>query len=85
MINVHLIIMDNRNSPVTCNLTGKLPYFCDFERDFCGINQRSNDDFDWTRTNKATPTDGTGPEHAQHRDFFVYTEMSSPRKKGDKA
>ena len=73
------------NNKSTFVLLGKLPYFCDFERDFCGISQRSNDDFDWLRIDRATPTDGTGPNKAQHMDYFVYSEMSSPRIKGDKA
>ena len=35
---------------------------CTFETDFCGYFQDTKDDFDWTRTNQASPTRGTGPD-----------------------
>ena len=35
---------------------------CDFEKaDICGYSQGRNDDFDWTRGQRKTPTASTGP------------------------
>ena len=41
-------------------MTGLVSY-CSFEQDWCGWKQDSNDKFDWTRQQKTTPTELTGP------------------------
>ena len=36
---------------------------CDFEVDFCGYTQNTNDQFDWQRHANSTSSVGTGPSH----------------------
>ncbi|ELT88549.1 hypothetical protein CAPTEDRAFT_218762 [Capitella teleta] len=62
-----------------------LPYSCSFETDFCQMNQRTNDNFDWLRLSGGTPTGNSGPNGASQGTFYAYTEMSSPRNQGDVA
>ena len=56
--------------------------------------QDSSDQFDWTWTNGATPTQESGPLTGRDGDSnanpvvkegYVYIETSAPRRQGDKA
>lgn len=60
---------------------------CTFETGYCGFFQESLDNFDWTRTNRSTPSSGTGPDrdHTTGHGFYIYIETSSPRRYGEKA
>ena len=63
---------------------------CDFETydaasTMCGMQQDRRDDFDWTLWSGPTPSQQTGPSAAYSGAFYMYTEASSPRRKGDKA
>ncbi len=65
---------------------GRLPWHCSFEEeDLCGQTNMEDDDFDWTRTNRNTPTANTGPDSASDGEYFVFIEASSPRREGDRA
>lgn len=66
-------------------LSGDLPFLCTFETDLCGMFQRIDDRFDWTRLSGRTPTEGTGPDRAILGTFYIYAEASDPRKQGDTA
>ncbi|XP_077864148.1 MAM and LDL-receptor class A domain-containing protein 1-like [Saccoglossus kowalevskii] len=65
-----------------------IPGHCTFDDgNMCGwTNARSNDEFDWQRDNKDTPTDGTGPDRdhttASDKGYYMYTESSSPVTQG---
>jgi outer membrane biosynthesis protein TonB len=63
--------------------------FCGFEqssRPYCGIwSDAKGDKFDWTRKNRGTSSGGTGPSKAQEGQYYIYTETSYPRRKGDNA
>eukprot|EP00794_Sanderia_malayensis_P017044 gene17044-18759_t len=65
------------------------PTECDFEHGLCGFSQDTNDQFDWTRQKGSTPSAGTGPsvDHTLKtgQGTYIYAEMSSPRRRGDKA
>ena len=47
--------------------------------------QRTDDQFDWTRTDEATPSSETGPARAASGTFYIFIETSSPRVRGDAA
>ncbi|XP_033104873.1 MAM and LDL-receptor class A domain-containing protein 2-like [Anneissia japonica] len=63
---------------------------CNFERGFCDWTQLKTDEFDWSRT-RGVSDDGlaTGPlrDHTvgTSSGFYLYTDASSPRVKGDRA
>jgi subtilisin family serine protease len=63
--------------------------FCGFEDSndlLCGIwRQNSFDQFDWTQKSGKTPSSGTGPDKAHGGGWYLYTEVSSPRRSGDEA
>ncbi len=40
--------------------------------------QATDDDFDWTWTNEATPSSNTGPDSAFYGSHFIYAESSDP-------
>jgi len=65
--------------------TGKLPFECDFEKDFCELKQRVNDDIDWLRRDNSTTSDGTGPLGAKSGRWYIYLKSNSSRDEGDKA
>ena len=51
----------------------------------CDTKQRTDDDFDWSRTNTRTPSSNTGPD-ADHTvgvtggaGYYAYIESSSPQ------
>ncbi|XP_015752026.1 PREDICTED: MAM and LDL-receptor class A domain-containing protein 1-like [Acropora digitifera] len=66
---------------------------CDFEdnsKHFCKWANIRNDDFDWRRFSKRTPSGNTGPsfDHTKGRNkngHFIYIETSNPRTRGQKA
>lgn len=62
---------------------------CSFEtpqKPYCGIwNDETNDNFDWTRQQKKTPSSGTGPEAAADGTYYLFTETSNPIKSGNTA
>jgi PKD repeat protein len=49
-----------------------------FESTTSPWEQSSQDDFNWTRTNKATPSSGTGPQSASEGSYYLFMEASSP-------
>ncbi|EDO31165.1 predicted protein, partial [Nematostella vectensis] len=59
---------------------------CNFESDLCGFTQETSDDYNWTRSNKKTPTWDSGPDtdHTSGTGFYLYTEASG-RKPGNRA
>lgn len=67
-------------TPGVCTTTiVSYPYSESFEtglglwsQDINGVN----DDFDWTRTNVATSSTGTGPSRAQDGNYYMYTEAT---------
>ncbi|GFN85250.1 MAM and LDL-receptor class a domain-containing protein 2-like [Plakobranchus ocellatus] len=65
------------------------PALCDFEEGLCGYTQENTDDFDWTRTSRATSSVNTGPtnDHSLRtaQGYYLYMEASLPQKAGDKA
>ncbi|XP_076109613.1 MAM and LDL-receptor class A domain-containing protein 1-like isoform X2 [Mytilus galloprovincialis] len=62
-------------------------YSCGFETDGapCIFKDTTNDEFDWTRRTKSTPSSSTGPTGAATGDYYMYIETSSPRVIGDTA
>ena len=61
-----------------------LPYVCDFEgATICDMVQSGADVFNWTRQQGPTPTSNTGPDSAQHDNYYMYIESSAPRSPGD--
>ncbi|CAG2193481.1 unnamed protein product [Mytilus edulis] len=62
-------------------------YSCGFETDgaTCIFKDTTNDEFDWTRRTKSTPSSSTGPTGAATGDYYMYIETSSPRVIGDTA
>ncbi|XP_056002874.1 uncharacterized protein LOC125661847 isoform X2 [Ostrea edulis] len=60
---------------------------CSFERfENCFFdNIQEGDDFEWGPGFKHTMSAGTGPSDAYRGDRYLFTEMSSPRKPGDRA
>ena len=62
-----------------------MPWKCDFEAGLCGMIQRRDDEFDWTRWNNSTPTNGTGPDMAASGEWYIYIETSGPQVNGDAA
>ncbi|CAC5390031.1 unnamed protein product [Mytilus coruscus] len=75
----------------TCQLqdaTTGTTFTCEFtpgENECVFTNTKTGDDFDWTFTNVATPSSGTGPDIAYSREYFAFTEASSPRQLNDVA
>jgi hypothetical protein len=61
--------------------TYRLPYECQFEPQdaWCGITQRTDDQFDWTRKTGPTGSDNTGPSGAFQGLYYIYTEVSDAR------
>ena len=55
-----------------------LPYFCGFEADFCNMEQKKDDAFDWTRNTGLTDSANTGPDRAYEGSWYMYTEVSDP-------
>ncbi|VDI19595.1 Hypothetical predicted protein [Mytilus galloprovincialis] len=62
-------------------------YSCGFETvgATCIFKDTTNDEFDWTRRTKSTPSSYTGPSSAATGDYYMYIETSSPRVNGDTA
>ncbi|XP_052706401.1 uncharacterized protein LOC128181881 [Crassostrea angulata] len=59
---------------------------CSFETRQCFLeNTSEGDDFDWALNSGSSSSQGTGPERAYKGNNYIFTEMSSPRVKGDKA
>jgi len=62
---------------------------CSFETNFCvWTNSKAGaatNIFSWTRKSGPTSSPKTGPSKAADKNWYVYTEASKPRKKGDKA
>ena len=59
---------------------------CTFDNGMCGISQDTDDIFDWTLTDKKTPSSRTGPLSGDGGSgFYVFIESSHPRKEGDYA
>ena len=71
--------------PLLANFLVRLPWQCNFEFGFCAMSQRTDDQFDWTRTNEPTPSSDTGPSAAQSGAWFIFIETSQPRVNGDAA
>ena len=79
-----------RNQGSTTGSRNDWKWACSFDSpnggsDFCDITQDRNDDFDWTLTNKRTPSYETGPDHAYNGEYYIFIEASNPRTEGDKA
>ena len=49
-----------------------------FESTTSPWEQSTQDDMNWTRTNKATPSSGTGPQIASEGSYYLFIEASSP-------
>ena len=63
---------------------------CDFDSDppwgpWCGMVQSVKDKFNWSVTNRGTPSQPTGPERAQNGNYYIYIETSNPRKPNETA
>ena len=65
---------------------------CSFEdnsgrKTLCGMQQMTNDNFDWTVQSGRTPSDETGPRSAisDSQPNYIYIEASSPRRYNEKA
>ncbi|XP_013393210.1 MAM and LDL-receptor class A domain-containing protein 2-like, partial [Lingula anatina] len=62
---------------------------CNFQTGLCGYTQDTSDQFDWTRSNGATSSQGTGPSvdhtYGTPNGYYVFIETSSPRVPNDKA
>ena len=59
---------------------------CNFDGGMCGINQPTNDDFDWQRHTGYTPSAQTGPiADISGGGYYMYIEGSSPQKTGNAA
>ncbi|XP_063407272.1 MAM and LDL-receptor class A domain-containing protein 1-like isoform X2 [Mytilus trossulus] len=75
----------------TCQLqdvTTGTTFTCEFtpgENQCVFTNTQTGDNFDWTFTNVATPSSSTGPDVAYSREYFAFTEASSPRQPNDVA
>ncbi|XP_052086300.1 MAM and LDL-receptor class A domain-containing protein 1-like [Mytilus californianus] len=75
----------------TCQLkdvTTGTTFTCGFtpgENECVFTNTPTGDDFDWTFTNVATSSSSTGPDTAYSREYFAFTEASSPRQPNDVA
>ncbi|MEE4260103.1 MAG: PKD domain-containing protein, partial [Bacteroidales bacterium] len=61
------------------------PYSQSWETGMGLWRQGSTDDFEWTRINRGTPSNLTGPNGAHEGTYYLYTEASSPRVNGDEA
>ncbi|KAI0237715.1 hypothetical protein LSAT2_011692 [Lamellibrachia satsuma] len=78
------------SKPPSCTATDA-ESACDFEQDMCGWTNSNQDQFDWIAGSDETPTVFTGPswDHTYgdglKQGFYLYTEMSSPRRPGDSA
>ncbi|XP_021371354.1 MAM and LDL-receptor class A domain-containing protein 1-like [Mizuhopecten yessoensis] len=80
------------NGPTTLPTASTTPsvqgsFNCSFDTSFCGWTQDHTDKFDWTRLRGRTQSVSTGPsaDHTSKRGYYVYTEASTPRVRGDKA
>ncbi|XP_071486324.1 MAM and LDL-receptor class A domain-containing protein 1-like [Diadema antillarum] len=60
---------------------------CTFEQDLCNYVQLTDDEFDWTRHQQATPSSASGPtfDHTTGSGWYVYIEASGPYMSGDRA
>ncbi|MCB0430854.1 MAG: T9SS type A sorting domain-containing protein [Flavobacteriales bacterium] len=54
------------------------PYEEGFESGWGSWTNPGGDDFNWTRTNANTPSNGTGPETRVEGSYYVFTEASNP-------
>lgn len=79
-----LTIVLNSASLLKAQVTS-YPYSESFESGFGSWSQEAGDEFDWTRTNQATPSGQTGPNSAFAGSFYIYTEASNPRQEDDDA
>ncbi|XP_064619815.1 MAM and LDL-receptor class A domain-containing protein 1-like isoform X2 [Lineus longissimus] len=56
-------------------------YNCTFDKDICGWEQDSKDDFDWTRQKGSTPSSDTGPSNdhtlGTRAGYYMYIEATS--------
>ncbi|XP_013772489.1 MAM and LDL-receptor class A domain-containing protein 1-like isoform X1 [Limulus polyphemus] len=78
-----------------CLPTKAAPVFCSFDNDWCDLQQEQEDDFDWKRQRGQTSSMHTGPksDHTSSNypgsfrgtGYYIYTETSTPRIKGEKA
>ena len=64
--------------PRPSSLTHAVTSFESDDFDFIFYNRRDND-FDWVRDSKKTPSLWTGPTNAAHKKKFVYAEVSGKR------
>ncbi|MBU0942878.1 MAG: M6 family metalloprotease domain-containing protein [Proteobacteria bacterium] len=55
-----------------------LPYNESFESSLGVWQQKSGDNFDWTRNSGSTPSSGTGPSSATDGSWYIFTESSTP-------
>ena len=63
----------------------QLPWHCHFESDLCGMIQRTNDQFDWTRRSGETLSIRTEPNKAALGEWYIYIETTSPHRNCDVA
>ena len=66
------------------------PKSCDFDADLCGwVQDKTNDQFDWTRDRNGTYSAQTGPRYDHTTNspygYYIYIESSFPRRSGDLA
>ncbi|XP_025110179.1 zinc metalloproteinase nas-4-like [Pomacea canaliculata] len=52
---------------------------CNFEADFCNLQQDKSDNFDWLRMSGSTPTLNTGPnaDHTNGAGYYIYAEATN--------
>jgi len=49
------------------------------------MSQATDDRFDWTMIDGATPSESTGPDQAFNGSWYIYIEASHPRQLNDMA
>ena len=64
--------------------TQRLLKACDFDSDLCSFSQSREDNTDWTRQTRATPTSSTGPGEAAQGSHYIFLEASGLNQ-GDRA
>ncbi|XP_048726962.2 uncharacterized protein LOC125645465 isoform X2 [Ostrea edulis] len=69
--------------PSNCSGGTAVLYSCSFETDFQTCSIKNYGRMKWTRDNRGTPSDDTGPYSAKEGNFYAYTEASS-KSPGDK-
>ncbi|XP_030350861.1 zonadhesin-like [Strigops habroptila] len=62
-------------APTACNMS------CTFDVGFCGWEQATSDNFDWTRHKGPTPTPDTGPsqDHTTGEGYYIYLQGSNQK------